>query len=354
MNYVEGVAIRFPLASIIPISMAVATCAAPETEPAAVRGERLYRDTCALCHGARGEGYVADEAPRLASQEFLSHASDDFLRRAILDGRPGSTMSAWGTERGGPLADGDGDAVIAFLRGWQTAPSVALDPNPVAGDATRGASIYETECRECHGDKGKDGRYLELENPVFLASASDAYLRAAIVRGRPETPMPAFGGGRLSDEAIGDVITLIRSWQRPVDGPDSLPPGPGELAAPVLNAGGPEPAFDASARFVPADAVKAALDTGATFVIADARAPSDYTGGHIAGAVSIPFYRVDAYLSQIPKESFVITYCSCPHAESGAAANAFRAKGYPRVAVLDEGFNVWRSRGYPVRSGREP
>lgn len=91
-----------------------------------------------------------------------------------------------------------------------------------------------------------------------------------------------------------------------------------------------------------------------SFVLADARAASDYSGGHIAGAISVPFYKVEPYLPEIPKERFVITYCACPHAESGVAAANFRAKGYSRVAVLDEGFEVWRSRGYPIRSGGTP
>lgn len=346
--------VAYGAVAAIPLACAMLTCkATTDEESAAVRGERLYAQTCSLCHGERGEGYRADEAPRLASQELLSHASDDFLRRAILDGRPGTTMSAWGHERGGPLSDPDADAVVAHLRTWQTTPSVSLAGNAVVGDVARGDTVYRAECQECHGEKGREGRYLHLENPVFLDSASDAYIRAAIERGRPDTPMPSFAP-RLPSSSIDDVVALVRSWQRPVDGPESLPPAPGALTDVVLNPGGPEPAFDANAQFIPADAIRAALDAGASFVIADARPPSDYAGGHVAGAVSVPFYRVESYLAEIPKDRFIITYCSCPHAESGEAARVFRSNGYARVAVLDEGFNVWRSRGYPVRSGARP
>lgn len=350
---------RAPPAFFFPFFLALAslstlTCGGtPEEEAPVARGQRLYGETCTLCHGSAGEGYRADEAPRLASQELLSHASDEFLRRAIVDGRPGSTMSAWGREWGGPLTDTDADAIVAYLRTWQTVPAVPLDPQPIAGDAARGVTVYDAECKVCHGERGRDGRYLQLENPVFLASASDAYIRAAVERGRPDTPMPSFAS-RLPKAAMDDVVSLLRSWQRPVDGPESLPPGPGALVGVVLNPGGAEPAFDASARFVPADAIKAALDQGSSFVIADARPPADYAGGHVAGAISVPFYRVEAFLPEIPKDRFVITYCSCPHAESGEAARVFRSNGYPRVAVLDEGFAVWRSRGYPVRSGPAP
>lgn len=322
-------------------------------EDPVVRGQRLYSETCALCHGASGEGYVADDAPRLAGQELLSHASDDFLRTAILRGRPGTTMSAWSHAQGGPLEDSDADALVALLRTWQKVPSVTLDAAPIAGDPSRAVATYEAECRECHGANGEDGRYVQIGNPVFLASASDAYLRAAMDRGRAGTPMPAFAA-RLDGAKIADLVALVRSWQRPVDGPETLPPGPGHLKDVVLNSAGPDPAWDPKAEFISADAVKAAMEGGASLIIADARPAADYGGGHIAGAISVPFYRVEEFLPELPKDKYVITYCSCPHAESGHAASILRARGYPRVAVLDEGFKVWRARGYPVRSGGEP
>jgi len=338
------------LLALLPV---LVTCGTDQIESPVVRGERLYGETCALCHGARGEGYRADDAPRLAGQELLAHASNEFLHTAIMQGRPGSTMSAWARDRGGPLTDEDADAVITFMRTWQTAQSVALDPRAIVGDPVRAAPVYEAECRGCHGDRGENGRYPQIGNPVFLASANDAYLRAGMARGRSETPMPSFDP-RLSAQTLDDLVALVRSWQRPVDGPETLPPEPGSLTDVVLNPGGPEPEWDPKAEFISVDAVKLAMDRGASFIFADARAASDYSGSHITGAISVPFYRVDAYLPELPKERFVITYCACPHAESGAAATVLRARGYPRVAVLDEGFKVWRSRGYPVRSGGTP
>lgn len=324
------------------------------TEAPTVRGARLYAETCALCHGANGEGYKADDAPRLAGQEFLAGASDSFLQTAILKGRPGTTMSAWSHERGGPFSDEDAKAVVAFLRTWQAVPAHPLSNDPITGgDPTRGAATYEARCRECHGEKGENGRYIQLANPVFLASANDAYIRLAIEQGRPQTPMPAFSATETKS-GVDDLVALLRSWQRPVDGPETLPPEAGGLVDVVLNPGGPEPAWDPKGQFVPADHVKEALDQGATFVLADARPPSDYSGGHIAGAISVPFFKVEPYLPEIPKDRFVITYCACPHAESGFAAEIFRKRGYSRVAVLDEGFKVWRTRGYPVKSGGQP
>ena len=88
-------------------------------------------------------------------------------------------------------------------------------------------------------------------------------------------------------------------------------------------------------------------------VILDARPPSDYSRAHIAHAISAPFYETADYAAQIPKDAPVVTYCGCPHAESGVAADTLRARGYTTF-VLDEGFTVWRERGYPVRGGPRP
>ena len=81
---------------------------APVVEgPEVVHGRELYTRMCAVCHGEKGEGYKADQAPRLAQPDFLASASDEFLRAAIINGRSGTTMSAWGQSKGGPLTTSD-------------------------------------------------------------------------------------------------------------------------------------------------------------------------------------------------------------------------------------------------------
>jgi cytochrome c oxidase cbb3-type subunit 3/ubiquinol-cytochrome c reductase cytochrome c subunit len=102
------------------------------------------------------------------------------------------------------------------------------------------------------------------------------------------------------------------------------------------------------------DVVKAELDRGARLGLLDARAPSDYVTGHIAGAVSVPFYDPDPYFASLPKDAWLVCYCACPHAESGQLASKLAKNGFTEVTVLDEGFNVWRTRNYPTRAGAAP
>lgn len=325
----------------------------PQSPPStsAEVGARNYDKTCALCHGKSGEGYAADNATALRSATFLTTASDDFLAKSIARGRPGTTMSAWSRARGGPYDDDAIAGIVAHLRTWQTTPSVPLGAEPIVGDPAKGATTYGAACASCHGATGIEGPNVRLANAELLAVASDAFLRHAIVNGRPGTAMEAFAG-RLSDAETNDVVALLRSWAKPVAAGDA--PIPGTLGPVVQNPDGPEPAFVLGNRFTPADVIKAELDRGAAFGFLDARAPSDYVASHIAGAANVPFYEATDHLVALPKDKWLVSYCACPHAESGALADALLTNGFTKVTILDDGFLVWRDRGYPVRSGPSP
>lgn len=337
-------------------TVALPTGCGPDTPDAppptsAEVGAQNYEKTCALCHGENGEGYVADNATALRSSTFLATASDDYLARSIARGRPGTTMSAWSHARGGPYGADAIAGIVAYLRTWQTAPSITLSDAPIAGDPVRGADTYAASCASCHGPNGTEGPNVRLANAEFLDVASDEFLRYAILHGRTDTAMPAFEN-TLSSTDVADVVALLRSWAKPVAPGDA--PVPGTLGPIVQNPDGPDPNFTVGERFTPADAIKAELDRGAAFGFLDARAPSDYVAEHIAGAANVPFYQASDYLFALPKDKWLVCYCACPHAESGVLMDTLVANGFTKVTILDEGFFVWRDRGYPVRSGANP
>ena len=126
-------------------------------------------------------------------------------------------------------------------------------------------------------------------------------------------------------------------------------PSAGQCPAVQAPVGGtPDFAADAS-LYISMDRVKQALDQGLRFVFIDARPAGDYEMGHIPGAVSIPFFDAEICASELPKDVIYITYCACPHAESGVVANAINAAG-GTAKVLDEGYIAWKQAGYPVTS----
>ncbi|HLK40666.1 MAG TPA: c-type cytochrome, partial [Polyangiaceae bacterium] len=303
-------------------------------------GRELYGRMCAVCHGRAGEGYAADHATALAHPDFLSSVSDSYLRTAITYGRTGTTMSAWATTLGGPLHGEDVDALVAYVRTWQKTPSLVLDQRPLAGDSDRGRPLFVRECAVCHGADGRGGPEVHIGNHDLLESASNGFLRYAITRGRSGTKMPAFGPN-LGEGGVEDLIAALRGLPpasrmppRPTWPPARVPPIP--LGPVPLHPHGPEPVgFRGQGQTTSAETVKGQLDRGARMAILDARAPSDYANEHIAGAVSVPFYDPEPYVASLPRDAWLVCYCSCPHAESGQLAAKLDAKGFKKVTVLD-------------------
>jgi len=328
-----------------------ADAALPDT--AGIDAEALYTTYCAFCHGDNGQGYVSDNANALAHPEFLRIADDDFVRTAIIEGRPGTPMSPWGAERGGPLDAAEVEAITQYIRAWADAEPLDLDDVVVDGSALRGQGPYAVHCAACHGDEGQGVSAISLNNPWFLATASDGFIQHTIVNGRPGTPMPSYQG-TLSDQAIADITALIRSWQTPTDGSTIEPFEQDLTRAPLHPDGAPADFTLREDRFVPGEQVHAAMEAGENFVLVDARPTADYLGGHIEGAVSVPFYDVERAITDLPRDLWIVTYCGCPHAVSGQARDALAEAGFERVAVLDEGFYWWQDQGYPVREGETP
>jgi len=322
----------------------------------ALDGAALYSSLCAVCHGADGTGYKADNAPSLVNRTFLESATDDQLRRSIMDGRPGTAMAAYGAARGGPLDDKAVDRIVTWIRGHGPAPKT-IAPR-AAGDAARGAPLYAANCERCHGTAKARGNAVHLANPRFLEVASDPFLGWAITHGRPGTPMDAWQG-RLTDAQIDDVVAYVRALGKPPIA-ESLPAPTGNEPL-VINPRGKAPTFKPRStpcasntpctpdeRFVSVDQVKRALDEKRRIIIIDARPPSDWMRVHIAGAVSIPYHDLKR-LDEIPNDgTWVIAYCACPHHLSGDVVDALRKRGVKHAAILDEGIFEWQRRGYPI------
>jgi mono/diheme cytochrome c family protein/rhodanese-related sulfurtransferase len=310
----------------------------------------LFKTLCAPCHGADAKGYKADHAPSLVNPTFLESATDEFLRQSIVLGRPGTSMAAYGREAGGPL---DADAItrlIAWLR-TQGPPAQQLLV-PAHGDSQRGAPIYQRACARCHGTRTVRGDAVHLANRRFLGSATDAFMRYAIVHGRPGTPMEAWQA-KLADQDIDDVVAYVRAFAQPDDlANEPLLPAPTGNEPIVINPKGKDPVFkvrtDPERSYVSIDQVAKALADGRKLIIIDARPESEWRRVHVEGAVSMPYHDLKR-LDAVPKNgAWVLAYCACPHHLSGIVVDELVKRGYPHAAVLDEGILEWQRRGYPI------
>ena len=97
------------------------------------------------------------------------------------------------------------------------------DPQPEASHShaprkVDGAALYAERCALCHGDEGQGyvaDNANALANEAFLSVASDEFLRSSIERGRPGTPMSAWGaavGGPLSDAELDAIVQYVRRF----------------------------------------------------------------------------------------------------------------------------------------------
>lgn len=79
-------------------------------------GEETWGFNCSSCHGLNGEGGVG---PALNSQQFLEAATASQIERLVSVGVPGSQMSAYSQDFGGPLTSEQIKALAVYIRSWE-------------------------------------------------------------------------------------------------------------------------------------------------------------------------------------------------------------------------------------------
>lgn len=189
----------------------------PITGIADENGEALYKQHCAACHSNSGKGGIG--LP-LATPSVIESLSDTYIKKTIIQGRPGRIMPAFDQ-----LKSAEVDAIVAYMRLWGK-QKVSNDTASIKGNALKGKAIYQDNCSSCHGknlegnklgmgvtfSRGRDLPVMPpaLNNAGFLDAASDAMLKYSITHGRSGTPMPAFSE-KLSEQQINDVVSYIRA-----------------------------------------------------------------------------------------------------------------------------------------------
>lgn len=319
-------------------------------------GAAIYARYCALCHGDDRQGYAADDAPSLRSPQLIGSAPGSYLWTAISYGRPNTPMAAFQDTLGGPLSHDAQHALMDWLIKESGVKRTPVKDEPVVGDATLGTKVYEQHCAECHGAEGEGGTGTALAHPVFLATASDAFIRHTIANGRDGTPMTAFAE-RLSEPEINNVVAFLRSratgWK---ESTPTLAPPPDPANAVLNPSAAPAKLDEREGRFVSAKSVAAAMERGERMVLLDARPMSDWQRSHLPGALPMPFYDgVKELVPHLPNDGTpIIAYCACPHAASGHVVDALIKEGFTSARILDEGVLIWAGLGYPIALGADP
>ena len=232
---------------ILPLLAGSADAQSPRGD--AKKGEALYAQKCAVCHGATGKGdgaaeFVLFPKPRdLTSGKFkirstTSLPTDDDLFRVVSQGIPGTAMPSWTVLT--PAQRWDLVAYVKSLSPVFTQQKALkpglIPPTPKATPALleTGKKFYaEAECLKCHGATGKgDGEsadtlkdewgYPIIPYDFTIAgrmkgghSVRDVY--RTLLNGIGGTPMPSFADSLSPEETWGlayYVMSLAKEPQK--------------------------------------------------------------------------------------------------------------------------------------------
>ena len=256
----KGIGLALGFALPIPVSLlsVVVLAQIPEApttvwEKAAVRldvshtdlmsGQRMYRSSCAVCHGPGGEGVHSLGKP-LRNSAFVQEQSDEQLFALIIDGRkPGDPLNTTGAlmpARGAQNLDDDVvNSIIVYLRALQQpgVEPVSMEPWNIKGREDGGGvgaaieltdhpgyDLFVASCAACHGQGGEgiEGLGLPMTTSGFIRGTNDSDLITFIKSGRPiwdtnnstGLDMPPKGGNpAITDEQLQTIVDYIRALQ---------------------------------------------------------------------------------------------------------------------------------------------
>lgn len=319
------------------------------TAEQSARAASNYQKYCSLCHGENREGYANDHAPSLRSKSLFESGVPHSVLRPMSYGRQGTAMAGYLEDVGGPLTlDETWD--LTYWLFWQSgADRIKLSETPISGDIQQGEAIYQKNCASCHGKEGEGVNAPALGNQSALTHNKDEFIRYAIEKGREGTPMVSFSS-ILSSEEIDNVTAFIRSrassWTMEEPVLHALP-SPDQY---VLNPDSSDPEFTLTDDiYVSSEDLFAAISAKKKMILLDTRVPSVWQRGHIEGAIPFPYYTdLDDKIKDLPKDVYLVGYCSCPRAATEYIFRQLRERGYQKTAVLYEGIFGWMNLGYPV------
>ena len=168
----------------------------PSRIPDLLRGQQLFAQDCAACHGATGAGDGArsrEFTPRpepIGSVAHMHSVSPAHVFRVISVGVQGTMMSAWASV----LSIDDRWALVAFVNSLRATDQARA----------RGAAVLVAHCASCATATPPPSKSV-----AWQAERSDDAIAAAIAAGDPLTGMA--GGAKLSDAERTDAVAALRA-----------------------------------------------------------------------------------------------------------------------------------------------
>lgn len=171
------------------------------------RGENVFVQLCASCHGTDGRGTGPAGLALLPKPADLTAGklSDEGVAQAVCNGIPGTGMAVFGT-----MPKKDLRAVEAYVL------TLCTDSTPAKPQTEEGKQLYLQNCAACHGAEGHgDG----IAGVVLPRPAADFHMRRPTVEyanqviadGVPGTAMPGWKA-KLSEEQRATLAEYVRGF----------------------------------------------------------------------------------------------------------------------------------------------
>jgi len=171
-----------------------------ESEVDSTLGRRVYGDSCAPCHGERGEGTMI--GPPLAARDNPVSGREEDVYSTLVHGIEGTAMGSFRSLDARTMR-----AVIGAIGELAPVDVSRADWSATAGDPERGRQLFARACKRCHAAQATDprGRAMAIESPRFTAAASEGFLSACIVR-RHDSVRPTL---HPSAAQVADLVAYL-------------------------------------------------------------------------------------------------------------------------------------------------
>lgn len=188
------------------------------------RGAWLYTQNCSICHQAYEIGRQGKDK------------TDKTIKQAIENGKSGTSMPAFSLPNGGDLRVAEINAIVSYLRAFETlneepaVPKIVFvppTPDPVKlkmptpvqvsvlrGDAEHGAVLFATYCVRCHGVQGQGGIAPALDRE-WNSIRPELTIQSTIANGIPNSLMRAWSqakDGVLDEKQVADLTAHLMQW----------------------------------------------------------------------------------------------------------------------------------------------
>ena len=190
--------------------------AAEDPQQQVAAGRALFLANCASCHGVDATG--RQQAPSLVG---VGAASVDFqVGTGRMPLQRTSPQAPEASVKFRPEQIAQLSAYVASLGPGPGIPS-AEEVDPSGGDASKGATIFRTNCAMCHNFAGKGGALTRGKYAPNLDGTTPTHIYEAMLTG-PQS-MPVFSDQTISPEDKRNIIAYLKTTeQQPTPGGFSL------------------------------------------------------------------------------------------------------------------------------------